>query len=74
MYKKQVYVCEKNRRIRIVLGGSRDRSGTGFAGFILPDPVYYFVYYSGILPVLLLKFLIEIKKYQITLAILATVC
>lgn len=56
MYKKQVYVCEKNRWIRIVLGGSRNHSGTGITGIILSDPVHYPVYYGGILPVLLLKF------------------
>ena len=49
MYKKQVCVCEENRRICVVLVGS------GLTGLILPDPVYYSVYCGGILPVLLLK-------------------
>lgn len=55
MYKKQVCVCEENRRICVVLGGGRDASGTGHTGVVLPDPVYYPVRCSGILPVLLLK-------------------
>lgn len=55
MYKKQVCVCEENRRICVVLGGSRNGFGSGLTGLILPDPVYYSVYYGGILPVLLLK-------------------
>ena len=55
MYKKQVCVCEENRRICVVLGGSRNGFGSGLTGLILPDPVYYSVYCGGILPVLLLK-------------------
>lgn len=53
MYKKQVCVCEENRRICVVLGGSRNGFGSGLTGLILPDPVYYSVYCGGILPVLL---------------------
>ena len=48
-------VCEENRRICVVLGGSRNGFGSGLTGLILPDPVYYSVYCGGILPVLLLK-------------------
>lgn len=55
MYKKQVCVCEENRRICVVLGGSRNASGFGFTRLILPNPVYYPVHCGGILPVLLLK-------------------
>ena len=43
MYKKQVCVCEENRRICVVLGGSRNGFGSGLTGLILPDPVYYCV-------------------------------
>ena len=74
MYKKQVCVCEKNRRICIVLDSGRNASGTGHTRFVLPDFVYDPVRCSGILPVLLLKIEKSTKKYQITLAILATVC
>ena len=55
MYKKQVCVCEENRRICVVLGGSRNGFGSGLTGLILPDPVYYSVYCGGIVPVLLLN-------------------
>ena len=51
MYKKQVCICEENRRICVVLGGSRNGFGSGLTGLILPDSVYC----GGILPVLLLK-------------------
>ena len=73
MYKKQVCVCEENRRICVVLGGSRNGFGSGLTGLILPDPVYYSVYCGGILPVFAENQKVN-KKYQITLAILATVC
>ena len=49
MYKKQVCVCEENRRICVVLGGSRNGFGSGLTGLILPDPVYYSVYCGGII-------------------------
>ena len=55
MYKKQVCVCEENRRICVVLGGSRNGFGSGLTGLVLPDFVYDPVRCSGILPVLLLK-------------------